>query len=343
MARRSHLLVAILVPFVLCRPMPAEEPAHLSKPVPRVQVLPLPRHEASMQIDGKEITRYCFDRQQERPFLYPIIGPAGRSLTRMGHPHDPVGHSHHNSVWISHHDVDGVDFWSDQKHGIIEHQRIAKYDDGDSEASILAINQWKATGTGKDKDAKPQAARTLLIERRKLTLQPLANGESLIVIDLQFHAAGKDTVTFNESAFGLVGVRMAKPIGIADGGGVIRNSQGNVNEQGDNGCFRKPAKWCDYSGRIVNAAPGQPADAGVEGITLLDHPSNISHPTPFHVRSDGWMGACLSFKGAVKVTPDKPLRLRYGLYVHRSAQKVEELEAQWTEFAKTQVKELPEK
>ena len=56
--------------------------------------------------------------------------------------------------------------------------------------------------------------------------------------------------TFGKTPFGLVGVRMAKPIGIHDGGGTIRNSEGNVDEQGDNGCFWKRARWCDYSGPI---------------------------------------------------------------------------------------------
>ena len=240
---RSTVLLAAILAVSLGSTARAELPG---KPVPRTQVLPLPRHEASMQINGKEVTRYYFDRDQERPFLYPIVGPSGRSLTRMGHPHDPVSHSHHNSVWISHHDVEGVDFWSDRRHGVIEHQRILKYDDGDEEASIFTLNHWKVTGLGKDKNAKPQAARTLLIERRKMTLRPLANGESLILIDLQFNTPDKEPVTFNQNPFGLIGVRMAKTIGIHDGGGTIRNSEGNVDEQGDNGCFRKHARWCDY-------------------------------------------------------------------------------------------------
>src|SRR5688572_3582116 len=59
------------------------------KPVPSMQVLPLPNHEISFQRDGHELTRYYFGSQLRRPFLYPIIGPAGQSLTRLGHPHDP--------------------------------------------------------------------------------------------------------------------------------------------------------------------------------------------------------------------------------------------------------------
>jgi len=305
---------------------------------PRVQVLPLPKHEASFQIDGKEITRLYFDKQQERLFLYPVNGPAGRSLTRMGHPHDPVSHSHHNSVWLSHHDVNGIDFWSDRRHGVIEFQRVIKYDDSDREASMSALFHWKATGLGKDKDGKPQAARVVMVERRKITLQPLEGGESLIIIDTQLHAPGspgKDNVTLNPTPFGLIGVRMAKNIGVADGGGVIRNSEGHINETGDNGCFRKPAKWCDYTGYITREK--------IEGITLFDHPSNINHPAPFHVRVDGWMGACLTLDKAITIAPDKPLRLRYGLYVHGYHAKPEPIEERWKAFAKTEVKELAEK
>ena len=83
------------------------------KPVPRMQAVPLPRDEVSFQRDGEEIARFRFAQDQRRPFIFPIIGPSGRSLTRMGHPHDPITHSHHNSVWFSHQFVGGVNFWGD--------------------------------------------------------------------------------------------------------------------------------------------------------------------------------------------------------------------------------------
>lgn len=332
----KHRLVCAFVLYVAIQTANADVEILTAKPVPVMQVLPLPHDQASFTRNGKEISRYHFAKTLNRPFLYPIIGPSGRSLTRMGHPHDPTSHSHHNSVWLSHHVVEGVSFWTDRGDGIIEHQRVIKYDDGDGEASILALIHWNATGKGKDADGKPHAARTLLVERRKMTVRPLPKGESLILIDVQFHPGpGLKQVTINENPFGLIGVRMAKTLGIHDGGGLIRNSEGNVNEKGDDGCFRKPAKWCDYSGRITNDA--------IEGITLMDHPSNVSHPTPFHVRGDGWMGACLSLAGERKVTTDKPMRLRYGLYIHNGAPESKKLEAKWQAFAKEKLEPLPEK
>lgn len=136
-----------------------------AKPIPRLQVLPLPHDQASIERDGVEITRYHFSPGQRRPFLYPIIGPSGRSLTRMGHPHATASHSHHNSVWVSHNDVNGDVFWADNGPGRVVPQWIVEYVDGDQEASIVAINHW----IGKED-------RLHLIERRGMKPSPYRTG-----------------------------------------------------------------------------------------------------------------------------------------------------------------------
>lgn len=309
----------------------ARAPAQLelpdAKPVPRFQVLPLPYGQASFQDAGRELTRYHFGPSLRRPFLYPVNGPAGRSLTRMGHPHDPVSHSHHNSVWISHADVNGDNFWGDTGDGRIVTRKILRYDDGRDSASLVALNAW----VGKDDHIH-------LLERRRVAVRSLADPELrdswLIMIDLQLEA-DQEPATLGKTPFGLVGVRLAKTIGVNDGGGQIRNSEGNVNEQGPNGCFWKAARWVDYSGPIAPDA--------VEGITLFDHPMNPNHPTPFHVRGDGWMGTCLTFDGPRTISPGEPLRLRYGLLVHLGAPKPEWIDGRWKEFADLPVEPIPEK
>ena len=48
------------------------------KPVPKMQVLPLPHDQASIEREGAELTRYHFAPGLRRPFLHPVIGPAGR-------------------------------------------------------------------------------------------------------------------------------------------------------------------------------------------------------------------------------------------------------------------------
>ena len=279
------------------------------KPVPLMQVIPLPYHQASFQRDGAEIARYHFGPSLNRPFLFPVISPSGRSLTRMGHPHDPESHSHHNSVWISHHDIDGTDFWSDGGGGKIRHKRIIKFEDGIQASSIVTENQWlNKQGT------------VLLSETRRVTARDFGFPEWLLIIDMEFKANGA-AVTLGKTPFGMIGVRMAKTIGANDGDGTIRNSQGGVNEKE---VFWKRARWVDYSGPITNGK--------LEGITLFDHPDNPNFPTYFHVRNDGWMGASLTHDGPRKIQSNKPLRLRYGLYIHSDMKSKDAIEAKWKRF-----------
>ena len=226
----------------------------------------------------------------------------------MGHPHDPVSHSHHNSIWVSHNDVNGWSFWADRgtNQGRIVGQRLEKLEDSDAGAAATIFSHWL------DKTGK-----VLLEERRRVSLELLPDGESLLVLDLRFEAKGAP-VTFGKTPFGLVGVRLAKTIGIADGGGTIRNSEGNVDEQGDNGCFWKRARWCDYSGPVL---PGK-----AEGATLFDHPANPK--ASWHARGYGLVGAnpfgrnhsgFPSQKGKedlIKIAKGGELKLKYAVYAH---------------------------
>jgi len=281
------------------------------KSVPRLQVVPQAYEQASFQREGVEITRYHFGAGLNRPFLFPLVGPSGRSLTRMGHPHDPESHSHHNSVWMSHVDVSGVDFWGDRRLGVIRHKRIVSYEDEGEKSSLTAENEWV------DKDG-----RVLLNETRKISVVLLEDKEWLLVIDSTLTAKDK-AVTLGKTPFGLLGVRMAKTIGVHDGGGRIRNSEGGVNEKE---VLWRRARWVDYSGAIENGI--------VEGITLFDDPNNPNHPSYFHVRNDGWMGASLTYDAAREITPDKPLHVRYGLYIHSGMKPPARIEQQWQPFAR---------
>ncbi len=129
----------------------------------------------------------------------------------------------------------------------------------------------------------------MLHAKRRVSVKQLAGREWLLLLELQLEARTAD-VPLGGTPFGMLGVRMAKTIGVRGSGGTIRNSEGGADEAG---CFRKPARWMDYSGPITPTA--------VEGIALFDHPQNPNHPVPFHCRNDGWMGAALTFPGSLIV------------------------------------------
>jgi hypothetical protein len=314
---KSGLALVLGLFLVALSAMTMAEP----KPAPSVQATPLPYQQVSFESNGHELSRAHFGKDLKRPFLYPVIGPSGHTLTRMGHPHDPVGHSHHNSVWLAHTKVNDVDFWSDTGKGRIVHQRLEKLTDGDKDASATTFNLWID-------EAKNQ---TLLEERRRITVLPRTGGESLILIDSQFEA--KTDVVFGKTPFGFLGVRMAKNIGVRDGGGTVRNSTGGVNEKE---VLWKPARWVDYSGTVTSDIKR------LEGIAIFDHPKNPNHPSVFHVRDDGWMGASFSFAAPVELGKGKTLRLRYGLYVHDTLTPAA-LESHWGEFAKSSLDDLKPK
>ena len=63
--------------------------------------------------------------------------------------------------------------------------------------------------------------KVLLLETRKVTVQLLEKSEWLMIIDIQLKAEGS-AVTLGKTPFGMIGVRMAKTIGVNDGGGRIR-------------------------------------------------------------------------------------------------------------------------
>ena len=329
-----HLACCLALAVLICaagRAIGAEAELPDARPVPDVQVIPLPYDQASFRHLDRELTCYHFAPALRRPFWYPIAAPdqpavgarypAGRSLTRMGHPRDPYTHSHHNSVWISHADVGGVDFWSDhgQNLGRIVHRWVKQYEDGNRSAWMLSLNAWE--------DAK---GKVLLNEWRRCEVQPLSGDDWLMLIDLQLEAPPGGPVTLGQTPFGLIGVRMAKTIGVNDGGGRILNSEGQVNEEQ---AFRRPARWVDYSGPVTSQLCG--------GITLMDHPQNPGHPTAFHVRNDGWMGASLTLNGPLSIQPDKPRRLRYGLWVHAGVPAPVAIQARWKGFATLELPTIP--
>ncbi len=308
---------AALIAFGVAIAVPLLAADFAPKPVPRMQVVPLPHHEFAFQRDGQELARYHFSPEDKRPFLFPVIGPGGRSLTRVGHPHDPVTHSHHNSMWVSHQNLNGVNFWEDNGGGQIRFVKVEEFTDGDAACSATVLNTWGETNT------------LFLFEHRRMTAIPLASNEWLLLLDMKFEANAAP-MTFDKTAFGLAAVRVAKSIGVNDGGGMIRNSESGVNEPG---VHWKAARWVDYSGAVASNV--------VEGVTFLDHPMNPNHPTVFHVRNDGWMGASLTYSNAMTVETNKPLVVRYGFYMHRGLPSAEALQERWLDFTKIEFANFP--
>jgi hypothetical protein len=272
----------------------------MSYTVPRCEVIPIADHQASFQIDGTERLRWNFGTSYPRPFFYPLIGPSGSPLTRMGHP-GAANHDHHQSIWFAHNNVLGIDFWGYSSKAEIRQQEWLVYQDGDNEAIMAAKLGWYDGHDPKE----------LLVQELIAVVRPGEPGETLLEIQTSFQPTAA-SLEFGQTNFGFFAVRVAKGISAHFGGGKLTSSEGATGEPA---IFGKTARWMDYSGHVA-ASQQQKRITVIEGITYFDHPSNPSYPSGWHVRDDGWMCASPCMKQPIVTTRERPLKLRYLLHTH---------------------------
>lgn len=262
----------------------------------RCECIPLEGHQVSFRHNGVEAFRWNFGDQYTRPFFHPVNGPSGSNLVRIGHPGAP-NHDHHRGIWFAHTHVSGVNFWAEDGEGRIRQSEWLVYEDGPSTARMGVRLQWH--------DGHDAAA--LLTQDVITTYQPRENGEYTITIQSRLTPTAEQ-LELGQTNFGLLAVRVAKSISEHFGGGTLTNS---ALKQGEPAIFGKASEWMDYSGPVR----GENGIAN-EGLTYIEHPDNISYPSKWHVREDGWMGASICRDNAVLITRDAPLVTRYLIYVH---------------------------
>lgn len=279
---------------------------------PKCSILPLPGHQVAFEISGQERVRWHFGPQYPRPFFFPFQGPSGVSLTRMGHPGAP-NHDHHRSIWFAHHDVDGIDFWSDNSRARIRQKQWMCYVDGERDCKAAFRLGWYADGNSQE-----------ILEQTVIAmLRPARDGETFLELQSSFRPVG-ETVPLGKTNFGFLAVRVAKSISAHFGGGKITDSEGR---SGEPAIFGNRAKWMDYSGPV--------RDGGWEGITYFDHPDNPRFPTHWHVREDGWMGASFCMEEGMTISSRNPLRLRYLLHAHGGKLDPEKASRVFVEFSRS--------
>ncbi len=291
-------------------------------PFPAVQVLPDANERVWVSHDNRNLLGYCYSGQYRKPFFYPVNGPSGRSVTRLGHPRDfGGGHDHHRSLWIEHENVNDVSFETEHLHfyagtdsplvgiGRIAHDSFLRQEDGPVNARLEMALDWVS-----------HEGDVLLNEIRRVRVYPLAGGEQLIDFDLTFESQ-VEQVTFGQSTFGILAARVAHPMEVLRGGGRILNARGALNEEG---VHRQTAEWCDYSGPI---SPDE-----TNGIAVLGHPVNIHHPHRWHVRDDGWMCAAPFARHAKTIHGGESLSFRFRIFVH-DGDDAARIAARYAEFA----------
>ena len=260
------------------------------------------------RIDGELFTKYHHGPDLARPFLYPVIGPAGKRMTRAypmdkDVPGEKTDHVHHRSIWIAHGDLNGVDGWSEERgHGRTIHREFVETSSGPVFARITTMNGWVGPN-----DAK------VLEEMRSITVYDMPENRRLLDLSVAFRATEGDVTFGDTKEGGIIAIRVATSMD-GDRGGVISNAYGGVTEVETWG---KRAHWCDYSGPVGGSAAG---------IAIFDTPGNFRYPTYWHVRDYGLFAAnpfALSAyhndprrDGSQTLPSGDTLVFRYRVYIH---------------------------
>jgi hypothetical protein len=277
---------------------------------PRVQAIP-EVDRVSLRIDGVERAAYHHGNGFHAPFLFPIVGPSGAMLTRLGPPAPSDGRPD-RSVWIGHANLAGNDYWSEQTGTDVKirHRGISRFEDGAVGGVTVRLDWW----------ANGQA---VLFQTLDLVLTPTQDRGFTLDLASRFETPGAP-VEFGQSDLGFLGVRIAKTMSEGLGGGRAISSEGRSGASAISGT---KSRWVDYSGP---SAPNV-----VEGICILDHPSNPTHPTAWHVEADGLIAPAFNATSPYGVAVDHALDLRYRLVVHAGSANPSAFDKAWEDFAQS--------
>ena len=260
-----------------------------------------------VDINGKLFTEYCFE-DVPRPYFYPVIGPTGEPIIRhwpMKEGKDEAkDHVHHRSLWFTHGDVNGHDFWSEgSKSGTIVHDKFLEVSPGRKVGIIQSQNKWVA------RDGK-----IICTDTRTHKFYNRADGQ-IMDFEITIHASDGKLV-MGDTKEGSMAIRLAPTMRLKGevGKGHILNSEGHR----DGATWGKRAAWCDYYGPVKDQ---------VVGVAIFDHPENPKHPTWWHVRDYGLFAAnpfgVHYFEGKPKGAGDitinagESLTFKYRWYFHK--------------------------
>lgn len=262
-----------------------------------------------VEINGQLFTEY---RHGDAPHVYywPIIGPGDAKMTRA-YPMEKVegeetDHVHHRSLWFSHGEVNGIDFWGEAasykgtpKHpvGKIEHVKVLA-----KESGKVGVLTTEARWVAPDGTEPIRSIQTLRLHDTGAANERVCDFEITLV-------AGEKDVTFGDTKEGTSAIRIAESMRLkahkGEGKGTIVNSEGHEGGK----AWGQKARWVTMSG---------PIGEKTYSITFMDHPSNLRHPTRWHARDYGLFAA----NPFCEAEMDKTKPKKSGDYVLKAGEKL---------------------
>lgn len=290
----------------------ATTPIRLTRSEDRVRV----------ELGGQLFTEFIF-KGGPRPYCYPVLAADGTPLTRdfpmrKDTPGEETDHPHHRSLWFTHGDVNGIDFWAEGPgKGLIVTDDVKVANLGGGVGTIEAANRWVAP------DGK-----VVMTDETTLRIRAVPGGR-LIDWQVTLKAPADRPVVLGDTKEGSMALRLAQWMTPphtyqkkkTDGKGSIVNDAGVR----DADAWGKRSTWVDYHA---------PKDGKVYGVAMFDHPQNPRHPTWWHVRDYGLFAANPfgqhDFEpahrknpkaGELEIAPGHRVTFRYRIYFHEGDEK----------------------
>jgi hypothetical protein len=242
-------------------------------------------------IGGKFFTSYRFATDEKYPFLFPVNGPSGASVTSMRNGEYP----HHSSLFFACDKVNGGNFWQEglDRGRIVSQGPLLEAATG-NQIVIRDTCHWIRS------DA-PEPLRDV----RRIVISAPSPGMRQIDFDITLEAL--EDVVIQKTNHSLFSARMDPDLTPAFGGTMI-NADGDLGEKGT---FGKPSPWL--------ACHAARDGKTTEGLAILQHPQNPGFPSPWFTRDYGFFSPTPMFwPGDGKETPiakGKKLRLCYRVLV----------------------------
>jgi hypothetical protein len=246
----------------------------------------------NVTIDGKYFTSYIFSDDEKYPFFYPVNGlVSGGSVTSMRNAEYP----HHSSLFFGCDLVNGGNWWQEG----LERGRIISVN-----AEILKQGGDTVIISDECIWSRPGVVSPITDRRKFIITSP---STTTTQIDAAIEMEMLTDVTIKKTNHSLFSVRMAADLSVKNGGTMI-NAEGIKNEKGT---FGRRSPWIDFYGKRGDE---------VEGIVIMQHPSNPWYPSPWFTRDYGFMSPTpMNWPENDKDTFMKKgtvLTLRYRVLVH---------------------------
>ena len=267
----------------------------------------------------KTVWSLVFDPLQPKSCFHPLATVDGEVLTAF----EPADHPWHRGLWWSWKFINGVNYW--------EEDRTTRKSEGVTELTASSFKPAEDFSARAELSFSyhPPGQPAVMTEQRRLAItKPDADGRYRIDWTSEF-TAGNAPVILDRTPLpheengkpygGYAGLSLRLPL--QPNGWSIRTSQGKNSAAASHG---QAARWLDFS------SPGG-------GITIIDHPANPRHPTPWYVHDNkpmSFYSPSILFNEPMVLDAGKSLKLSYRILIHSKPISTEEIETDFGNFTK---------